>query len=160
MRAINPIIAALFLIAAAVIVGVAYIGWSQTWFASTSRTVDLQVTGEIVRTSSSAQLNLQIKNVGTVKLNITKIVIEVSDDTASYTAGGSFSSASISASSGTVTLDFSSNPISLDPGSIVSGYVKADSANAWKSGAKYIITIEFKDVDRGTTLTKTVTIQA
>jgi len=164
MKAINPVIATLFLVIAAVIVGVAVIGWTQGWFTSTARTVDLQITGEIVRTSTASQLNLQIKNVGTVKVRIQKISVETEDSftpdfgTPNVHLGGFLSSWSDAGSTaGEIII---SGTQDLNPGDIVSGYIKADSADAWKSGAKYIITIVFQDVDRGTTLTKTVTVQA
>ncbi|RLE79280.1 MAG: hypothetical protein DRJ52_08730 [Thermoprotei archaeon] len=91
IKAINPIIAALFLIAAAVIVGVAYIAWSQKLFGAANRYADLQVTAELQKSSQKAQLTLYIKNVGTCDLKITKIEVE-SEEGVKYAvcAGGRF----------------------------------------------------------------------
>lgn len=157
-RGISPIIATLFLIASAVIVGIAFISWSQGWFTTSARTVELQISGDIVRSSSSAQMNLQIKNVGTSSVTIQKIEVEGATGTITYTTGGGF---------GTVTVtNPASSPIAfavsvpLDPGQVVSGYIRANSNTAWKGGATYTVTVTYQDVDTQKTLTETVSIRA
>ncbi|MCD6208686.1 MAG: hypothetical protein J7J67_00640 [Thermoproteales archaeon] len=70
LRGVNPIIATIFLIVAGVIVGVMYVGWSQNWFAASSRYVDLQVSAELARRSQRALLTIQIKNVGLWTLSL------------------------------------------------------------------------------------------
>ena len=124
-RAINPIIATLFLIIGAAIIGVAFIGWQQNWFSATARSADVQVVGEILLASGSQQLNLQIKNVGTVKINITKIEVSYSTapDLTGLSVGGAFEKTGTTLAVNDAIEVEPGAGLLLDPGDVASGYI-------------------------------------
>jgi len=157
-RGISPIIAVLFLIVGAVMMGVLFITWQRTWVQSAARSADIQIAAEILRASQAAQVNIEIKNVGTVVIVVEKIEITVNDTVTSPTLLGAFEGASWS--SGADALIVEGLDLEMSPGDIASGAVRVSNPNVWKSGSSYLITITYKDKDRGNVLSKTVNVQA
>ncbi len=74
---INAIIATMFLIACAVVVGALFMGWQIGWIRVQAREglVTIQVEG--VRSTSIQQAVITIKNVGNVKVSLLTVSIEI-----------------------------------------------------------------------------------
>jgi len=73
---LNPIIATVFLIISAVVIGAMFLGCQMGWFKTSSRIADVAVTAEIVKSSSSQQMIINVKNIGNVKLRLKEVRIE------------------------------------------------------------------------------------
>ena len=161
-RGINPIIATIFLVGLAVVVSVLLYTWLPSWISGQQRMASIQVTAKIVLASDTEQINIGIKNVGTVKLKITKVRVETENtalDGVTITGYGVFDGTTISGgSSGGINV--TGLNVDLDPGQSTSGTIVVPTTGVWQSGSEYMVTITYQDVDTGKTLTETITVRA
>ncbi len=152
---LNPIIATVFLIIAAVVVGAMFLGWQMGWFKSTARTADISVTAEIIKSSSGDQMVITVKNVGTVKVYL--VGLKIPDD--SGPDGASLATSDLLSQQPDKAVDINNDGtndyIYLDPGESLS----FTASGSWTSGSSYLVTVYYID-DLGNTLVKTISVQA
>ncbi len=159
---LNPIIATVFLIIAAVVVGAMFLGWQMGWFKSTARTADVAVTADIVSASGSQKVIVTIKNIGTVKVTIDSVKV------------GHDNEAQMELVKTSTVIESEVGKSYLNPGESISvvfdgGDYQVDTNGdgtpdttvtvKWTAGKSYLITVTFKD-DLGNVLVKTISVQA
>jgi len=133
-KGLNPIIAAIFLILSAVMIGLMF----YTIYTRPRQAIDFEVEAYIVVGEESSSIHVIIRNTGTADIESTTIRVEKEAGTLTvYKKIGYFESSSISIDGSYIRIDVSEE---IPVGKIVDGVLKTN--NLWERGKQYIVIVE------------------